>query len=279
MGNFPGSFISTVCPQVLSTGVMGNVIIEFRLAPNDVLVSLPRAKEIKATGEDGAVQTWSVADVELDKPVNPRYELNHVALVVNTIDIADNRFYEFLSAEAQRGMDCPFLHYTAQPGALTAVGEFTQTVRATVSSNSINKVIGTLVPEDMRSMKLHPGQRAIRPTSFMGADGAIDVDKDLNGSYGNAGTSRYFQRGSLDASKKVRSQYSVNNVSLHYPMAMPDIWNTVCDTFGSTAAWPASTPASSRSSTSGRPSSPRRCSSTSARAAWTPTRPRASPPA
>lgn len=121
-----------------------------------------------------------------------------------------------------------FQQWVLQPGAVTAPGSTTQTTRMTVNSSSIDMVLGTFVSADYESGTMLPGSTTIftDPRS-RAASPARPSCYARAGTYGNSSTSRYFQRGGIDAAQPFESSFSVNNVQLDFPADLSHLWNWV----------------------------------------------------
>lgn len=244
---FPGCFLGTCEPSIISTALTGDVMIEIKFAPNSVLVATRLAGYRPAAGDtDGVTRMEIDGEEQTDAaggalgiandadPVSPSYYLDDVHLTVKTIDVADGKFYEWLKAQVtdEGPFNLAFQQWVLQPGAVTAPGSATQTTRMTVNSSSIDMILGTFVGSDYESNTVIPGSSivytapntraaaAARPSSYARA-----------GTYGNTQTSRYFQRGGIDAAQPFESSFSVNNVQLDFPADLSHIWNRVKNEF------------------------------------------------
>ena len=253
---WPGCFLGTVQPSVISTALTGDIMLEFRFAPNSVLASVGvagakvgdrgQAPALDADGDAvmreaddeavgyGLLATIGEADAtELNKPVSPSYVLDDLHLSVKTIDISDGQFYEWLRSEVTaEPLALPFQHFVAQPGQTTAIGSAAQTTRMTVNSSSVDYLLGTFVPADFESGTLLPlAERAYTMTRDKRKYYNIPPQYLTQGTFGNTQTSRYFQRGGLDIKEPFESAFSVNNVLLDYPCDLATVWCKVKDEF------------------------------------------------
>jgi hypothetical protein len=182
--------------------------------------------------EDKVIRSQDGEIVGVDvQPVNPHFILNDLHISVKTIDISDGQFYEWLKNEiTSEPIMIPFQHFVVQPGQTTAVGSADQVTRMTVNSSSVDLLLGTFIPDDYESGSVLPGATTIvnvpnkRPATY-------PASYARQGTYGNSGTSRYFQRGGVDASQDFESSFSVNNVQLDYPSDLPTVWNKVKNEF------------------------------------------------
>lgn len=243
---WPGCFIGTVNPSVISTALTGDIMLEFRFAPNSVLACLGlkgRTPAPQDTGGDGVVdmEVDSMAGLPVDyqrkgtdfgsvdetePPKSPSYTINDLHLSIKTIDISDGQFYEWLKAEVSaEPLAMPFQHFYVQPGQTTAQGSAAQTTRMTVNSSSVDYLLGTFVPADFEDGTLMPGAKFGLTT----AKERYDVYEIPNsylrqGTFGNTHTTRYFQRGSVNYKQPFESTFSVNNVLLDYPCDLQTIW-------------------------------------------------------
>ena len=249
---WPGCFIGTVNPSIISTALTGDIMIEFRFAPNGVLVSqgvkgykftdddyLPDASRMDIDGEDDVViQQDYEATVAGDEsvPVGPYYMLDKLHLSVKTIDISDGSFYDWLKGEiSSEPLMLPFQHWVVQPGQSTKDGFADQTTRMTVNSSSVDYLLGTFIPTDYESGSVLPGETHIynmpnkRPNTYPDSYAR-------QGTYGNTATGRYFQRGGIDIRqgqnvKPFESSFAVNNVMLDYPADIETVWSKLKNDF------------------------------------------------
>jgi hypothetical protein len=250
---WPGCFLGTVNPSVISTALTGDIMLEFRFAPNSVLASVgvgglerdPAASGgapvqdgdgdlVMREADDEAVGYGAMkAITEMSKPASPSYVLDDLHLSIKTIDISDGQFYEWLKAEVTaEPLAMPFQHFVVQPGQTTAAGSAAQTTRMTVNSSSVDYLLGTFVPADFEEGTLLPkAERAYNMTKPKRRYYTIPKQYLTQGTFGNTQTSRYFQRGGVDISKPFESAFSVNNVLLDYPCDLPTVWCKVKDEF------------------------------------------------
>ena len=255
---WPGCFLGTVNPSVISTALTGDIMLEFRFAPNSILASVGVGGEkVTATNDAPALDadgdtTMREADdqavgfgelgtigavdaTELNKPSSPSYVLDDLHLSVKTIDISDGQFYEWLKAEVTaEPLAMPFQHFVVQPGQTTAVGSAAQTTRMTVNSSSVDYLLGTFVPADFEDGTLLPkAERAYNMTKPKRKYYNIPKTYLAQGTYGNTQTSRYFQRGGIDimSDTPFESSFSVNNVLLDYPCDLATVWCKAKDEF------------------------------------------------
>lgn len=246
---WPACFLGTVNPSIISTALTGDITIELRLAPKSVLVNVGVVGY--ATIDDGV--DWSAAggppwigeEAELmwanrvaitpgllnEPATNVGYHLDKVHMSVKTIDISDGGFYDWLKAEVP--MSLPFQHFVSQPGQTCAAGSADQTMTMTVNSGSVDMVLGTFYGTDYQSGRLYPNGdvAATDPISKTVAYPAMPREYRHEGSFGNAQTSRYFQRGSIAVREPFESSFSVNNVQLDYPADLPTVFARTKDDF------------------------------------------------
>jgi hypothetical protein len=155
---WPGCFIGTVNPSVISTALTGDMMIEFRFAPNSVLVSSKLAGYAPAAGDEAYVERMDIDGEEIDiaagnttampagkaAPVGAHHLLDDVFLSVKTCDISDGKFYDWLKSEiSSEALMLPFQHFVMQPGQLSAAGSCAQTTRMTVNNSSVDILLGT----------------------------------------------------------------------------------------------------------------------------------------
>jgi hypothetical protein len=248
---WPGCFIGTVNPSIISTALTGDITLEFRFAPNSVLVSsklvgfkpnetdTDGVTNMEIDGEEVDAVTGTPAAIGTDQaPSNPTYWLDDLHLSVKTIDISDGQFYDWLKSEiTSEPLTLPFQHFVMQPGQTTAAGSADQTTRMTVNSSSVDYLLGTFIGADYEDGTVLPGAGEIFTTpkgrNAAGSAGlSYPPTYKRQGTYGNTGTSRYFQRGGVDASQDFESTFnSVNNVPLDYPADLPTVWNKVKNEF------------------------------------------------
>ena len=243
---WPACFLGTVNPSIISTALTGDVTIEIRFAPNAVLLNLGVGGF--ATANDygdwtGATSLYSEsaelrwADRELVDPANsakasnPRYHLDKVHMSVKTIDISDGAFYDWLKSEVP--LTLPFQHFVAQPGQYCAAGSLDQTTSMTVNSGSVDCIYGTFYGTDYQSNTLYPGGQialtdpALKPSVYPNMPRSYRHE----GSFGNAQTSRYFQRGGVAFGQPFESSFAVNNVQLDYPANLSTVFAKTKDDF------------------------------------------------
>ena len=97
--SFPGSFLGTVTPRILSSSILGDIMVEFRMAPAAVLVS-------------SAVYNLASGNTDVT-PVAPTYTLNDVYMTVRTIDLAGSSYYSALKSEIEsKALELPFTHWS-----------------------------------------------------------------------------------------------------------------------------------------------------------------------
>jgi hypothetical protein len=247
---WPACFLGTVHPSILSTALTGDVTVELRLAPNSVLINVGvKGNAVPGDGADWAGEGrphfdgqeselyWAPATAigagQRSPATNARYVLNGVHMSVKTIDISDGGFYDWLKAEVP--MSLPFQHIVSQPGQTCAPGSVDQTMTMTVNSGSVDMVLGTFYGTDYQEGTLYPkGAWAItdpvqKPIEY----GAMPYTYRHKGSFGNAQTSRYFQRGSVYSrvDKPFESSFSVNNVQMDYPADLATVFARAKDDF------------------------------------------------
>ena len=243
---WPACFLGTVNPSILSTALTGDITIELRFAPNSVLVNVGvGGYAVVDDGVDwsaGGGPPWIGEEAEMlwanrvavsddDVAKNPRYALNGVHMSVKTIDISDGAFYDWLKAEVP--MSLPFQHFVAQPGQSPATGSLDQTLTMTVNGGSVDCVYGTFYGTDYTSGMLFPGAHT-QPTDPLLKKSlypAMPREYRHEGSFGNAQTSRYFQRGSIAVREAFESSFSVNNVQLDYPADLATVFARAKDDF------------------------------------------------
>lgn len=94
---FPGSFLGTVEPSIISTALTGDVMVEIKFAPNSVLIASKLVGYRPAVGDPDGEQDSDAAGGALGiandaEPASPSYKLDDVHLTVKTVDIADGKF-------------------------------------------------------------------------------------------------------------------------------------------------------------------------------------------
>jgi hypothetical protein len=239
---FPACFLGTVEPRVISTALTGDIMIEFRLAPNSVLVALGLETTRQApddslhadvTGTPDANDLYAgnpaTTSAETAPPTGAHYVLDDVYLSAKTIDIADGEFYRWLSSSIEsKPLEMPFQHWYSQPGQ-TLNGNANGTTRMTVNSSSINMLIGTFQPTDYADGGVSPGLKVTAVSPAKATTGAA-FDYSKLGTYGNSQTSRYFQRGSINKDT-YEGSFTINNVQIGYPATAADVWSQVRDEF------------------------------------------------
>lgn len=245
--HFGPSLLSTLEPEVISTSLLGVVSIEITWAPASALIScklVGDAQEGLPDKFDGPVPDVYWANLGTDSadfgsadayPANPSYVIDNVYMTVKTMDISDGRFYNWLADMVKEApLELPFVSFSMQPGALSAPGDATSSTRMTVDGASVDYIFGTLVPEDSDSGAIQPWEG----NATVGGDSnVIYVDPKARyaasnkqyGTYGNSGTSRYFQRGSIDSQQPFSSTFYVNNVRVSEAQSLGDVWATIKD--------------------------------------------------
>jgi hypothetical protein len=245
IGDFPASFLGTVEPRVLSTALTGDLTVEFRFAPGDVLFAQalaghatraaatnPTNAAIGVPGRiDGTTGAPTAGAINDEVPVGATYELDDVFLTVKCLDIGDGQFYSMLKDHIEsKPLELPFQHWAMQWGnqTPTTATPVDGTTRMTVNSSSVDWLLGTFVGSDYTGNTQGPGAaQYIATTPYGGAGVAAMSDRF----YGACGTSRYYQRGGIDVGALFESTWSVNNVTLGAPQELPEIFATVKDEF------------------------------------------------
>jgi hypothetical protein len=247
---WPACFLGTVNPSIISTALTGDLTVELRFAPNSTLINVGvLGYMVPGDGTDWSAEGrphfdgqeselfWAPREViapgNIGKATDARYVLNGVHMSVKTIDISDGQFYEWLKAEVP--MSLPFQHFVAQPGQSPAAGSVDQTMTMTVNSASVDCVYGTFYGTDYQEGTLYPhGDTCVTdPTQKPDAYPNMPYTYRHEGSFGNAQTSRYFQRGSVYSrvDKPFESSFSINNVQMDYPADLPTLLAKTKDDF------------------------------------------------
>lgn len=239
MDKWPGTFLSTSEPSVLSTSITGTCQVEFHLAKNDILTVLSVGGYPAAAptmGRDELPQTEQHAlDANYDYaglaagsgllPGGASYTLDNAYLTVKTIDISDGAFGSFLKDQVEGGMDIVYEHWTRFVGNQTS-GNAVQNLRASINGNSVNLALGTFEPTDASSQQLWPGQSTLIATPKDWTNGYNP------GTYANTQVPRALQRGFItDASQDFTTSMQVNNVPVNRTSTIPDIWSETVDEF------------------------------------------------
>ena len=232
---FPGCLLGTIEPRVQSTAILGDVMVEYRLAPNSILIASKLTgttptplNYTDTTGYSGvapmaidnttAIVKGTITDAA---PVSPSYQLDGAYLSVKTLDLAGSDYYSSLKSQIEAGpVSMPYQHWIMQPGTLTSAN-VNQTSRVTVNSSDVNLILATFQPADFAANTVQPGGTSIG-TSPAASTG---------GCFGNSGTSRYFQRGSVDSTQVYAGTFSINNVTVGYPADLGSVWSDVKDEF------------------------------------------------
>lgn len=244
--SFPGCFLGTVECPVLNTSITGDIMIEFRFAPNSVLTvtgvigkapaaaamtdaaAYPPAAQLgQAAGSDTSAapkqfaETGGVTAVTDPVPANAYYTVDNLYLTIKTLDIQDGHYYSWLASEVQRApMELTHQHWTMQPGTMQA--SLNNTTRMTINASCADMLVGTFVADDNTSGFVVPGQSNLIASPGNGGSNLIGV---YDGTWGNSHTNRYFQRGNVQTSADdFRSQWSINNVDVNYQAPLSDIF-------------------------------------------------------
>lgn len=225
MSHFPGSFLSTSEPSVVSTAILGECVLSLHLAQaSSCLTCLAVGGETRAVPTAGvdnlpAPEALSFGGVHVLKdtgittpivPVAPDFQLDNVWASIKTIDVGSNEFYAMLKSQVtDGGMDIVFTEFIRQPGAQTP-NNATTNLGATVNSACVNGVYFTFEAIDDTAMTLQKDQNTLWTTPKSWPAGYQP------GSYQNCQVPRAFQRGFIeDSVQDFTAELQVNNTTVN----------------------------------------------------------------
>jgi hypothetical protein len=232
--------LGTCEPRILNTSIVGEIIVELKIASNDILLSSAivgahTSAETIDPFKEPTAQPMEIGDTVAGaatagnnvKPIDAFFQLDNCYMTVRTLDLNPS-YYTSLRSELEGGtVNIPFTNVTLTPGNLTAPGSIASTSRCVANSGNVNMLLTTLVPSDAGSQTVQFNASAIPTTPYSSSNVQLPT-----ATFGNTQTTRLYQRGFVDVTKPFSSSIFVNNVAVDHVKNIVDVWNDLEDGFG-----------------------------------------------